>query len=151
MNESRDPSRSSRVDWAGAALTVFGLGAVVFALLEWPRAESRKDVVVAIAACGVLLLAILIIVERHTRNPMLPLGLFRSRTFTLANLYTLLLYGALVTVFWLLPMNLIQVQHYSATAAGAALLPFTLLLLSMSRWSGRLVSRVGSRLPLMVG
>src|SRR5262249_22715161 len=52
MNESRDPSRSSRVDWAGAALAVLGLGAIVFALLEWPRAASRKDVVIAIAAGG---------------------------------------------------------------------------------------------------
>jgi len=151
MNESRDPSRGARVDWAGAVLAVSGLGAIVFALLEWPRAESRKDVVIAIAACGAVLLAILIVVERRARNPMLPLGLFRSRTFTLANLFTLLLYGALATVFWLLPLNLIQVQRYSATAAGAALLPFTLLMLSLSRWSGRLVYRVGSRLPLMGG
>jgi len=151
MNESRDPSRSSRVDWAGAALAVFGLGAIVFALLEWARAGSRKDLVIAIAACGAVLLGTLIIVERRSRNPMLPLGLFRSRTFSLANLFTLLLYAALATVFWLLPLNLIQVQHYSATAAGAALLPFTLLMLSMSRWSGRLVYRVGSRLPLTGG
>jgi len=122
MNESRDPSRGARVDWAGAVLAVSGLGAIVFALLEWPRAESRKDVVIAIAACGAVLLAILIVVERRARNPMLPLGLFRSRTFTLANLFTLLLYGALATVFWLLPLNLIQVQRYSATAAGAWLI-----------------------------
>ncbi|HEX7792909.1 MAG TPA: MFS transporter, partial [Vicinamibacterales bacterium] len=151
MNESRDPSRSSRIDWAGAGLAVFGLGAIVFALLEWARTGSRKDVVIAIAACGAVLLAVLIIVERHARNPMLPLGLFRSRTFTLANLFTLLLYGALATVLWLFPLNLIQVQHYSATSAGAALLPFTLLMLSLSRWSGGLVTRVGSRLPLTGG
>jgi EmrB/QacA subfamily drug resistance transporter len=151
MNESRDPSRSSRVDWAGAALAVFGLGAIVFALLEWPRPGSRSDVVIAIAACGAVLLAILIIVERRVRNPMLPLGLFGSRTFTLANLFTLLLYGALSTVLWLFPLNLIQVQRYSATSAGAALLPFTLLMLSLSRWSGGLVTRVGSRLPLTGG
>src|SRR5262249_3886503 len=81
----------------------------------------------------------------------LPLGLFRSRTFTLANVFTLLLYGALATVLWLVPLNLIQVRHYSATSAGAALLPFSLLMLSLSRWSGGLVHRVGSRLPLTAG
>jgi EmrB/QacA subfamily drug resistance transporter len=151
MNESRDPSRSSRVDWAGAALAGLGLGAIVFALLEWPRAASRRDVIIAIAACGAISLAALIVVERRARNPMLPLGLFRSRTFTLANLFTLLLYAALAAVLWLLPLDLIEVQHYSATSAGAALLPFTVLMLSLSRWSGGLVNRVGSRLPLTGG
>jgi EmrB/QacA subfamily drug resistance transporter len=151
MNESRDSSRSSRVDWMGAVLAVLGLGAVVFALLEWPRAGSRKDVMVAVAACGAASLAALVVVERRVPSPMLPLGLFRSRTFTLANLFTLLLYGALATVLWLVPLNLIQVQHYSATRAGAALLPLPLLMLSLSRWSGGLVHRVGSRLPLTVG
>ena len=82
---------------------------------------------------------------------MLPLGLFASRTFTLANLLTLLMYGALGTVLWLLPLTLIQAQRYSATAAGASLLPFPLLMFLLSRWSGGLVHRVGSRLPLTIG
>jgi predicted MFS family arabinose efflux permease len=82
---------------------------------------------------------------------MLPIGLFRSRTFTLANLLTLFLYGALATVFWLVPLNLIQVQHYSATGAGAALLPVPMLMFLLSRWSGGLTARVGSRLPLTIG
>jgi hypothetical protein len=82
---------------------------------------------------------------------MVPLGLFRSRVFTLANLLTLLLYAALATVFWLVPLNLIEVQHYSATGAGASLLAFPLLMFVLSRWSGGLVAKVGSRLPLTVG
>jgi len=151
MNESRDSSRSSRVDWAGATLAVLGLGAVVYALLEWPRGVSRNDVMVAVAAGGAISLVALIVVESRVSNPMLPLGLFRSRTFTLANVFTLLLYGALATVLWLVPLNLIQVHHYSATEAGAALLPFSLLMLSLSRWSGGLVHRVGSRMPLAAG
>jgi len=151
MNESRDESRSARVDWLGAALAVLGLGAVVFALLEWPRAASKRDIVLATLAIGVIALAVLIVVERRAATPMLPLGLFRSRTFTLANLLTLLLYGALGTVLWLVPMDLIKVQHYSATAAGAALLPLPLLLFLLSRWAGGLVNRTGSRLPLTIG
>jgi len=151
MNESRDESRSARVDWLGAALAVLGLGAVVFALLEWPRAASKRDIVLATLAIGVIALAVLIVVERRAATPMLPLGLFRSRTFTLANLLTLLLYGALGTVLWLVPMDLIQVQHYSATAAGAALLPLPLLMFLLSRWAGGLVNRTGSRLPLTIG
>jgi predicted MFS family arabinose efflux permease len=82
---------------------------------------------------------------------MLPLALFRSRPFTFANLLTLLLYAALSVVLFLVPLNLIQVQHYSATAAGAALLPLPLIVFALSRWSGGLVARVGARLPLTAG
>jgi EmrB/QacA subfamily drug resistance transporter len=150
MIESRDTSRTSRVDWAGAGLAVVGLGGVVFALLEWPQPASRP-LVYATMGCGVAALAALVVVERRVPGPMLPLGLFQSRTFALANLLTLFLYGALMTAFWLVPLNLIQVQHYSAAAAGAALLPFPLLMFLLSRWSGGLVARVGSRLPLTIG
>jgi EmrB/QacA subfamily drug resistance transporter len=150
MIESRDTSRTSRIDWAGAGLAVVGLGGVVFALLEWPQPASRPLVYMTMG-CGVASLAALVVVERRVPGPMLPLGLFRSRTFTLANLLTLFLYGALMTAFWLVPLNLIQVQHYSAAAAGAALLPFPLLMFLLSRWSGGLVARVGSRLPLTIG
>ena len=82
---------------------------------------------------------------------MLPLALFRSRNFGGANLLTLLLYAALSGTLFFLPMNLIQVQHYSATAAGAALLPFIVVMALLSRWAGGLVSRYGSKLPLIVG
>ncbi|HET9831236.1 MAG TPA: MFS transporter [Vicinamibacterales bacterium] len=151
MNESRDESRTASVDWTGASLGIVGLGGVVFALLEWPNRGSGSPVVLATAAIGVASLVALLIVERRVAAPMLPLQLFTSRTFTLANVLTLLLYAALAVVFWLVPLNLIQVQHYSATAAGAALLPFPLLMFALSRWSGGLVARVGSRLPLTVG
>jgi hypothetical protein len=82
---------------------------------------------------------------------MMPLQLFESRTFSLANALTLLLYGALGAVFFLVPLMLIQVQGYSATAAGAALLPMPIIMFALSRWSGGLVARVGPRLPLTIG
>src|SRR5262245_17431611 len=82
---------------------------------------------------------------------MLTSGLFRSRAFTFANVLTLLLYGALATVFWLVPLDLIQVEHYTATQAGAALLPVPVLMFVLSPWSGGLVKRIGSRIPLTVG
>jgi EmrB/QacA subfamily drug resistance transporter len=151
MTESRDTSRSSRIDWAGACLAVAGLGGVVFALLQWPLPGASRPLVYGTMGCGVASLAALVVVERRVPGPMLPLGLFQSRTFTLANLLTLFLYGALTTTFWLVPLNLIQVQHYSAAAAGAALLPFPVLMFLLSRWSGGLVARVGSRLPLTIG
>jgi hypothetical protein len=82
---------------------------------------------------------------------MLPFSLFRSPTFTGANLLTLLLYGALGGALFFLPFNLIRVQGYSPTAAGAANLPFVLIMFTLSRWSGGLVARYGAKIPLIVG
>ena len=151
MNESRDPSRTGQIDWAGAVLAVLGLGGTVFGLLEWPPLGASHPLVLGAIAIGVVSLVLLVIVERRAQSPMLPLALFRSRPFSLANILTLLLYAALSVVLFLAPLNLIQVQHYTATAAGAALLPFPLIMFTLSRWSGGLVARVGSRLPLTVG
>jgi hypothetical protein len=151
MNESRDPSRTRQIDWSGAALAVVGLGGIVFGLLEWPPLGATHPLVVSALAIGVFALLLLLSVERKVPSPMLPLALFRSRTFTLANVLTLLLYAALSVVLFLVPLNLIQVQHYTATAAGAALLPFPVIMFALSRWSGGLVARTGSRLPLTVG
>jgi MFS family permease len=82
---------------------------------------------------------------------MLPFGLFASRNFSGANLLTLLLYAALGGGLFFFPLNLIELQGYSATAAGAALVPFVVIMFVLSRWAGRLVDRFGSRLPLVIG
>jgi hypothetical protein len=102
-------------------------------------------------ALGVVLLGAFIVVELRSPAPMMPLTLFRSRSFSGANLLTVLLYGAMTAATYYIPFNLIQVQGYGATAAGAALLPFVVLLFVLSRWSGGLVSSVGAKLPLVVG
>jgi EmrB/QacA subfamily drug resistance transporter len=151
IDESKDPSRTRNIDWLGAALAVLGLGGIVCGLLEWPPLGPGHPFVIASLSIGVVCLVLLIIVEGRERNPMLPLHLFRSRTFTLANVLTLLLYGALGVVMFLLPLNLIQVQHYSATQAGAALVPFAIIMFVLSRWAGGLINRVGARLPLTIG
>lgn len=151
MDESRDRTRSGRIDWTGAGLVVAGLGGVVLGLLEWPPLGATHPLVVSALATGVVCLTALVLVERRMPNPMLPLTLFRSRPFTATNLLTLLLYAALSLFFFLVPLNLIQVQHYSATAAGAALVPFPVIMFLLSRWSGGLVARIGSRVPLTVG
>jgi EmrB/QacA subfamily drug resistance transporter len=151
MDESRDPSSTTQIDWRGAALAVLGLGGVVFGLLEWPPKGAGHPLVLTALATGSCSLVLLVVVERAARNPMLPLALFRSRTFSLANALTLFLYGALGVTLFLVPLDLIQVQRYSATAAGAAFLPFPVIMFALSRWSGGLVARVGSRLPLTIG
>jgi EmrB/QacA subfamily drug resistance transporter len=142
---------NTRVDWLGAILAALGLGGVVYGLIESSRLGfTDRSVFVVLIAAGVFIMVFLL-VETRLSKPMLPLALFRSRTFTGANLLTFLLYAALGGTLFFLPLNLIQVQHYSATAAGAALLPFILIISFLSRWSGGLVASYGPTLPLIVG
>lgn len=140
--ESRSSKEHQRLDWLGALLATLGLGGVVFALVE--RVSSA-------GIGGLVLLGAFVAVELRSAQPMLPIALFRSRTFSGANLLTLFLYAGLSGVLFFFPLNLIQVQGYSPTAAGAALLPFIGLMFVFSRWSGGLVHRYGARLPLIVG
>jgi predicted MFS family arabinose efflux permease len=107
-------------------------------------------VILALLA-GAGALVAFIAVETHSRSPLLPLRLFRSMDFSAVNLITLFLYSALSILFFFFPLDLIQVQGYSATAAGAAMLPFIFLMFLLSRWSGGLADRYGTRRPLIFG
>ena len=139
------------IDWLGAILAALGLGFLVYGLIESSSVGLKdQSVMIALAIAAVFLVAFLIR-EARAKNPMLPLGLFRERTFAGANLLTFLLYAALGGAMFFLPLNLIQVQGYSPTAAGAALLPFIIVISLMSCWSGGLVARYGAKLPLVVG
>ncbi len=145
--ESRG-GEGQRLDLPGAGLITLGLSGVTFALIE----AGRGGVWIWVAGgLGVVALAGFVFVEARYPAPMLPLGLFRSRTFSGANLITLFLYGALSAALFFLPLDLIQVQHYSPTQAGGALLPWIFIVFLLSRWSGGLIVRYGARLPLIVG
>jgi MFS family permease len=142
---------AGRVDWPGAFLATVGLGGVVTGFMESVNLGWRNPLVYGSLIVGVGCLIAFAVVEANLASPMLPLELFASRSFSGANLLTLFLYAAIGIVFFLLPLNLIQVQDYSATAAGAAVLPLIFLLFFLSRWSGGLVARYGPRGPLIIG
>jgi EmrB/QacA subfamily drug resistance transporter len=148
ISESRDEQNPGSLDWPGAFLVTSGLGAVTFALIQAP---TRGRLVPITGIAGVALLAAFILVELRSAHPMMSPHLFRSRDFAGTNLLTLTLYGALGGFLFFLPLDLIQVQHYSATAAGASLLPFVVLIFLISRWSGGLIATYGARLPLTIG
>lgn len=149
--ESRDQNHRGHLDWLGAALATIGLGGVVYGLIESPRVGFSNWMVLLSLVGGFISLALFVINEARTKNPMVPLDLFRSRDFSGTNLLTLFLYAALSGMMFFFTLNLIQIQGYSATAAGASLLPFVVIMFTLSRWSGGLLERFGARVPLTIG
>lgn len=150
--ESRDAAQQqAKLDVIGALLATAGLGGIVFAFIEAPTRGWLSAAVLLALAIGIASLVAFVWVERVQPYPMLPLRLLRKRNFAGANLLTLLLYAALGGGLFFLPLNLIQIQGLSATAAGAALLPFILIMFVLSRWAGGLVDKHGARLPLVTG
>ncbi|TAM73999.1 DHA2 family efflux MFS transporter permease subunit [bacterium] len=151
VEESKDVEASGTLDWSGALLVALGLGALTYAALDAQGAGRGTATAWFGVAIGVLALAAFIVRERMARNPMMPLRIFASRTFLGTNVATLLLYAALGGALYFVPFELINHQHYSVTAAGAALLPMIALIALLSRPAGAVSDRHGARLPLTVG
>lgn len=144
------------LDWRGALLATVGLAGIAFAFIEAPErgpglSGLQEPLLLFALVGGIVALVAFVVVERRVANPMVPLGLFRSRTFSGSNLLTFFLYAALDAALFFLPLNLIQVQGYPQSVAGLTILPFVAFLTLLSPWAGGLVDRVGPRLPLIIG
>jgi EmrB/QacA subfamily drug resistance transporter len=140
--ESRDPTVSGRLDSAGALLGALGLAATTYGLIErsW-----------TIGAIGVLGLLVFLVAESREQHPMLPLGIFRSRQFSAANVVTFFMYGGLAAALFLLGLVLQIALGYSPLEAGVALFPITIIMLFFSARAGALAQQIGPRLPMTLG
>jgi EmrB/QacA subfamily drug resistance transporter len=151
VRESFDGEASKRIDYLGALLVSLGLAGPVFALIEQQNLGWGDPVVWVPAVAGVVLLALFVAHERRTDHPMLPLGLFRSRNFSVGNLSTLGIYGGLSAATFFATIYLQQVAGYSPIASGLALMPITLVMWLLSSRFGRLSDRIGPRLLMGLG
>jgi EmrB/QacA subfamily drug resistance transporter len=149
--ETKDPDATGYIDIAGSALTVLALVGISYGLIQGSSGNWSSPVVLGALVIGVVALVVFVVVELHVRAPIVPLDIFKSRQFSATNGVTLLIYGMLGGMFFLLPIELQQVSHYSPTAAGASLLPITFMLFALSSQSGALSARIGPRLQMSVG
>lgn len=148
--ESKDPE-AGRLDFVGAALATAGFGALTFGLVEASALTLRHPLVLAAILGGVAVLAAFVWWESRAKSPMVPLDIFRNPAFSGTNAATLLIYASLSGALFFVPFNLIQLQGWSPTAAGAAILPIALIVTVLSRPAGRIADRIGGRWPMIGG
>lgn len=149
--ESRDEHAASRLDLRGASLATLGLGLFVFGFIESSNYGFLSPIVWGSILLGVTFFILFIHSQRITKEPLLPLTLFKSPTFSGANLFTLLLYAAINALIFFLPFNLIQIQGYEVIQAALGFLPFPIIIALASGWSGKMIHRFGVKRPLIVG
>ncbi|MCA9913781.1 MAG: MFS transporter [Anaerolineae bacterium] len=153
--ESRDEEMPQVLDIPGAVLITLSLGGIIYGATELGRSGTtnivENPIPLVTIGIGLVAMVVFFFVERNSDHPLVPLRLFKSRTFLGANLMTLFLYGALAGALFFMPLNLQQIQGYSATVSGLATLPVTIGIMALSPFMGRLVDRAGPRLPMTLG
>lgn len=150
--EARDVRRpGTRIDWLGGVMCTFGLGAMVYALIEQPKLGWAAPEIWIPLAVGILLFGGFLWRQQHTPSPILPLGLFKIRNFWTGNVATFFIYGALALNGFVVAVYLQQGAGLPATLAGLASLPVTILMILLSSRMGALAGKWGPRLFMTVG
>ena len=151
VKETRDESSNNVLDFPGAITIALGLAFLTFGFLRIPAVGFTTTQVIGSLAAGVLFLFVFIMIEIKSGHPMMPLKLFANATFSGANLLTFFLYAGLGAGMLFLSLNLVQVQGYSQLQSGLTFLPFTVLMISLARYAGKLADKYGPRLFLIGG
>src|SRR6478609_9229484 len=149
--ESRDETASHHFDVAGAVLGAVSLAALTFALIEAPNLGGGSPEIVGAVVVAVVSAVGFVWVELRSKQPMLPLGIFRNRQFSSVNAVTFCVYAALGSVFFFVVVNLQVVAGFSPITSGLSMVPVTILMLLLSARAGALAQRIGPRLPLTAG
>jgi len=152
--ESYDKSKqrtSRRMSFLGALLVIIGLGGVTFGFIESSTFGFSSPVTIISISGGLLAMAVFLYGERESRFAILPLWLFRSRTFSASNFITLVFHGVIQPALLYLPLNMIQAQGYSATFTGLSIIPLILVATLGSTLVGPLLDRRGPRAPMAIG
>ena len=149
--ESSDEQSDHSIDYYGSIAIISGLALLTYGFLKIPGAGFNNRQVYFSVSAGIISLIFFILIEKKSRHPMMPLQLFKNKTFTGANLLTFFLYAGLFAGMLFLTLNMIQIQGYSQLQAGLTLLPFTILIILISRWSGSLSDKYGPRWFLIGG
>ncbi|MFG1495563.1 MFS transporter [Saccharospirillum sp. HFRX-1] len=152
MPESRDPDAHGRLDWGGVLIAAAACGLLTLGLTVLTEGVAGSGFYASLMIVpGVLGLVAFFFYEGRVRNALAPPALFQSRAFTGTNLMTLLLYGALAGVMFLIPIDLIERRGLSPSQVGLALLPFGLIIGVLSSRAGKLGDRFGPRPMLVIG
>jgi EmrB/QacA subfamily drug resistance transporter len=149
--ESSDPQAATQLDVAGSVLGAVGLAGLTYGFTAWPSRGPGDPVVLGCLAVGVVGLGGFVVNESRSTHPILPLGIFRSKTFSATNAVTFAVYAALGGVFFLTVVNLQVVAGYPPLRAGISLLPVTILMLLLSARAGAVATRIGPRIPMTAG
>ena len=149
--ESKKGGAEEKLDIWGSLFATLGLGCIVFGLIDSGNIGfGHPKVIIPLVAGGIFILSFLYH-ESRTSFPMMPLNLFKSKTFSGGNLITLLFWGAWSGAIFFIPFNLIQLQGYSAAGVGLAFAPLVIALFLISPWAGGLVANYGAKVPLIIG
>jgi EmrB/QacA subfamily drug resistance transporter len=148
--DAANPAKE-RIDWPGAGLGVVGLGGTVFALIEQGRFGWSSPVVFVPLVVGLVALVVFVWWESRAPQPMLPLSLFRARNFAAGNLATLFIYAAFSLGPFAITIFLQEFAGFSATLAGIATLPPTIMIVFLGSWFGGLSTRFGPRIFMTLG